>query len=87
MDSQTVMYLMLAIGVCFAAYLLYTRQFKWVLGVVRNAFIGVIGILGCNFLLASTGLAVGVNALTAFIVGILGLPGFMLLYVTQLMVA
>lgn len=73
-------------GVCFLAYLLYTRQFKWLYGVIRNVLLGCAGILGFNYLLASTGLVVGINALTAFVVGVLGLPGFMLLYVTRLII-
>jgi inhibitor of the pro-sigma K processing machinery len=77
--------LILAAGACFLGYLLYTRQFKWLGGVIRNAVLGVAGILALNTVLAPMGVAVGVNALTAFIVGILGLPGLMLLYVGRIM--
>jgi uncharacterized membrane protein YeaQ/YmgE (transglycosylase-associated protein family) len=55
------------------------------LGVARNAALGVIGILLFNFVLAGFGLSVGVNAITALTVGILGAPGFVLLYATQLL--
>lgn len=86
MDTRTIVVIMIAASLCFLAYLSYTRQFGWALGVARNALLGCAGMLGCNFLLASTGLAVGINALTVFIVGVLGLPGFLLLYVTRLMI-
>jgi pro-sigmaK processing inhibitor BofA len=75
--------LIIAAGACFVFYLLYTRQFRWLVGVVRNALLGAIGFLALNTVLSPVGLVVGVNALTVFIVGILGLPGFVLLYVTR----
>jgi len=84
MDS--IIWFMLALGFGFLAYLLYTRQFRWVLGVVRNIVIGIIAMLGLNFVLYERGLAVGVNAITALIVGLLGIPGLLLLYVTRFLV-
>ena len=80
-----ILWLMVALGAGFFVYLLYTGQFKWLLGVVRNMALGVAGILGVNTLLAGTGLglAVGVNIVTALVVGLLGIPGILFLYVTQ----
>ncbi|MCL2405964.1 MAG: pro-sigmaK processing inhibitor BofA family protein [Defluviitaleaceae bacterium] len=84
MDS--IMWLMLALGVGFVAYLLYTRQFGWLIRVVRNMALGVVGMLVFNLMLSGFGLSVGINAVTALIVGLLGAPGFMMLYAAQLMV-
>jgi len=81
-----VIWLMLAAGACFLGYLVYTRQFRWIFGVVRNMFLGIIAILGLNMLVSGLGIAVGVNAITVLIVGLLGLPGFLLLYATRLLV-
>jgi len=81
-----VMWLVLAIGFGFFAYLLYTRQFKWLVTVIRNTALGVVGILIFNFLFSGMGLAVGINAITALIVGLLGAPGFLLLYATQILI-
>ena len=86
MDRTTVIWLMSIVGGCFLLYLLFARQHKWLLGLLRNALLGCAGILGLNMLLTTTGVAVGVNALTAFIVGVLGLPGFILLYAARLMI-
>ncbi|MCL1844560.1 MAG: pro-sigmaK processing inhibitor BofA family protein [Defluviitaleaceae bacterium] len=72
-----------ALGGGFLAYLIYTRQHKWLLSVARNSALGVGGLLLANFALAGMGLAVGVNALTVAIVGILGVPGFLMLYATR----
>ena len=83
MDS--IMWLMLALGAGFIAYLLYTRQFGWLVRVVRNMALGIAGILVFNMMLSGFGLSVGINAITALIVGLLGAPGFMLLYAAQMM--
>ncbi len=86
MDSYIIIAIMLAAGGGFLFYLFRTHQFKWLFRILRNAVMGVAGLLAGNWLLASFGLAVGVNLLTVFIVGVLGLPGLVLLYVTQWMV-
>ncbi|MCL1878260.1 MAG: pro-sigmaK processing inhibitor BofA family protein [Defluviitaleaceae bacterium] len=72
-----------ALGGGFLAYLIYTRQHKWLVSVVRNSALGIGGILLANFALSGTGIAVGINALTVLVVGILGAPGFVLLYATR----
>jgi pro-sigmaK processing inhibitor BofA len=77
---------MLVLGAVFLGYLLYTRQMKWLVGVARNSALGVLGILICNVLFSGFGLAVGVNAITVLVVGILGAPGFLMLYATQMLV-
>ena len=85
MDSF--LWLLLALGGGFFVYLLYTRQFGWVLRVVRNSAIGVVGMLIFNLMLAGFGLSVGINVVTALVVGLLGAPGFLLLYTASMMVS
>jgi len=80
------LWLMMILGIIFLAYVLYTKQFKWFLGVVRNMVLGAGGILAANFVLATAGVAVGVNLVTVLVVGLLGVPGFLLLYVAQMLV-
>ena len=77
-----------AIALCFVLFLLYTRQFKWLLKVGRNMVLGIAGILAANFALLQAGLtlAVGANFITALIIGVLGIPGFTMLYLAQLLV-
>ena len=69
------------------AILFFNRQIKFAFNIVRNALLGIAGILACNIIMAPMGVMVGVNLLTIFIVGILGIPGFLLLYLTQWMLA
>ena len=73
-------------GLGLISILFFNRQIKTVFNIVRNAVLGIVGILACNMLLAPLGLAVGVNLLTVFIVGALGIPGFFLLYLTRWMI-
>ena len=80
------MWLVLALGAGFLAYLLYTRQFRWLLRVGRNMALGVAGMLVFNLMLGGFGVRVGINAITALVVGLLGAPGFLLLYAAQAMV-
>ncbi|MCL2198095.1 MAG: pro-sigmaK processing inhibitor BofA family protein [Defluviitaleaceae bacterium] len=86
MDGLT--WLLVALGFGFFAFLFYTRQFRWIGGVLKNSALGVLGILVFNFVLSGAGvagIAVGVNAVTVLVVGILGVPGFLLLYATRLL--
>lgn len=78
--------LFMVLGFGFFAYLLYSRQFGWFLSVIRNMVVGVGAILAANFVLYGVGIIVGINAVTALVVGLLGLPGFLLLYATRLLV-
>ena len=80
------MWLMLALCAGFLAYLLYTRQFGWLIRVVRNMGLGIAGILIFNMILSGFEISVGINAVTALIVGLLGAPGFLLLYAAQVMI-
>jgi len=83
---DNLMFFIAFLGVGFLGYLLYTQQLKWLLGVVRNMAVGVAGILVANLALAGMGIAVGVNAITLLVVGLLGAPGFLLLYVSRVLV-
>jgi len=85
MNMDSIMWLMLALAAGFIAYLLYTRQFGWLVRVIRNMALGVAGMLVFNLMLVGFGLSVGINAITALVVGLLGAPGFMMLYAAQLM--
>ena len=74
-------------GLGLVAILFFSRQIKAAFTIVRNAILGIVGILAANILLAPVGIAVGVNLMTTFVVGVLGIPGFLLLYLTQFIVA
>ena len=62
------------------------NNMKWLFSVLRNMVLGVGSILAINFLLAGVGISVGINAITAVVVGLLGLPGVVLLYAVGVLV-
>ena len=83
---DTTMWILLALCLGFLLFLLYTRQFSWLLRVGRNMLLGAVGMITANMALAGIGLAVGVNVITTMIIGVLGIPGFLMLYLAQLLV-
>jgi len=84
MDTITWVLLFLCLG--FVAVLAYTRQFPWLLKVGRNMILGAGGMLAANAALTTLGVAVGVNVITMLVVGVLGVPGFLMLYLASVMV-
>jgi len=84
---DALIWLVLACVLGFFGYVLYTRQFKWLLGVIRNIIVGIVAILIFNmmFYYMDLDVQVGVNTITAMVVGVLGAPGFILLYAIQML--
>ena len=73
-------------GLGLVSVLYFNRQLKTFLKLVRNGILGALGIWAGNFLLGFAGIGgfyVGINFLTVLVVGVLGLPGYIMLYLTQ----
>ncbi len=74
----------------FAALLLYVIlrillvPFKLIIKLVLNALVGGVLLIIFNFVGAPLGLHVGINVITALVVGFLGIPGLILLILIQL---
>jgi len=79
-DNSLIIYM---IGACilFIAFVLFAKPLKIFLKFMLRCVLGFFGIYICNFLLMSFNLAVGVNILTLSVVGLLGFPGFIALYI------
>ncbi|MDR1066312.1 MAG: pro-sigmaK processing inhibitor BofA family protein [Clostridiales bacterium] len=79
--------IMIMIIVCFAAFICLTvsRPLKALFHVVAGSALGAIGISVFNSLLAPVGVTVGFNVITALISGVLGIPGFFMLYIMAAM--
>ncbi len=58
---------------------------KVVLKLVYNALLGAIALIAVNFVGGLVGFHIAFNVITAFIVGILGIPGLILLIILKLM--
>lgn len=83
MGSEQVIMWMIAACVIFAGFLLFSKPLKAAARIFIQAVIGTALMYVVNFILSPFSLAVGINLLTAFIVGVLGLPGLCALYILQ----
>jgi inhibitor of the pro-sigma K processing machinery len=70
----------------FALVLFFGKAFAKLLRLCLRAAIGGVGFFAVNACLGAAGLAftVGINAVTVLVVGVLGIPGFLLLYAVQI---
>lgn len=62
---------------------LFFKQLKGVFLLILNTILGWGGLYIFNLLFTATGFAIGINIASASIVGVLGLPGFLLLVVLK----
>ena len=76
------------IGIILACILVavFSKQLNAILKIVVNSALGGICIIAFNFISQIFGFFIGVNALTAVTVGILGVPGFIMLLTLRLIV-
>lgn len=86
-NSSYIILMMAAICIVFMLAIVFQRQLKFILQFVLRGILGGIGIVLINFLLAFAGIniGVGINFLSFLIVGALGIPGFITLYFTGLL--
>ena len=72
---------------CLVALVLISLCFKQLRGVFAlffNTFLGWAGLYIFNLIFAASGFAIGINIASASIVGILGVPGLILLIILKL---
>ena len=71
------------IGICmvFIGLVVFSKPLKYILRFLIQAVCGMLGAVVFNFILSPFGLTIGLNYLNLFIVGLLGVPGFISLYV------
>ena len=79
---------MWVVGGIFAitAVLFFSRQLRALLRLVVRSAAGCLCLVVFNFLSGISGIYIGVNALTAVTLGILGLPGFLMLLLIRTIV-
>lgn len=80
MQSEQVMYAMLGILVLCGIYTVSGKFIRWVMCFVFKAAAGTAAIAAMDVVLSPIGIAVGLNGFTAAITGLLGVPGFIMLY-------
>lgn len=84
-SSQSVFWMMGACGLVMCL-LLFSKQFKLLLKFVVRGLVGLCAVFLTNMTIGGViGCAVGINVINASVIGILGVPGFLLLYVVSLL--
>jgi len=58
---------------------------KWILRILLNSALGFLALLLFNVLGSHFGMSVGLNILSAAVIGVLGVPGFALLLILQVL--
>jgi inhibitor of the pro-sigma K processing machinery len=69
--------------ILITALLIFSKPLKSILKIIVHSAIGCVAIFLFNLFKGTTGLFIGLNAATAVTVGILGLPGFIMLLILQ----
>lgn len=79
--SQEMLYMVLIFGVVLMI-ILFKTKIEFFINMVLRMMMGTIGVCVVNGILLSLGIesGIGVNVMTLGIIGILGFPGFVLLY-------
>ena len=86
MDYSSIITWMIVICLIFVGLIMFSKPAKYIFRFLIQAVCGMVLTLMFNFLLAPLSIAVGVNYLTFIISGLLGLPGFAMLYVVSWLV-
>lgn len=81
-SSQLIVWMIIGC-IFFILYVVFSHQFHALFKVFLRGAAGCAGFVLCNAIFSPFGLSVGVNLLTAFVVGVLGVPGFVTLYAAQ----
>jgi len=76
--EQYIVYVFIGIAVLVAIGL-FAKPMKWLLKLAVNTVLGFIGLFVFNWLGSYIGLSLGINIINAAVVGVLGLPGLVLL--------
>lgn len=84
MDIKTiVIYISCLIGI-FVIGKIFIVPIKWILKLLINSILGALILYLINILGAICGLHIGINIITAVIVGLLGIPGAILLVLFEI---
>ena len=81
MDYSSIITWMIIICLIFVGLIMFSKPVKYILRFLIQAVCGMSLAVIANFMLSPFGVAIGLNYLTFFITGLLGLPGFVTLYI------
>ncbi len=65
---------------------IFVKPLKFLGRLILNSLLGVLCLMTFNYFSQYTGMYIGVNEVTALLLGILGIPGFIALLVLKLLI-
>ncbi len=74
------------IMIVFMTSWIFFKPLKFLGRIILNSLIGAVVLILFNYFGRYTGVYIGVNEITALIIGILGLPGFIALLLVKLLI-
>lgn len=81
--SQKILALLLGGFLLIALIRIFKTPLKLAVKLLANTLLGFLALWAVNLTSAYTGIVLGLNLLNALVIGALGLPGFLLLLLTQ----
>ena len=81
--NQNIIVALLAGFFLIALIRVFRTPLRVALKLLGNTLLGFLALWAVNLTAGFTGIALGLNLLNALVIGILGLPGFVLLLLTQ----
>lgn len=81
--SQKIVAALLAAFLLIALLRIFSAPLRLALKVLGNTLLGFLALWAVNLTAGVTGIALGLNLMNALVIGILGLPGFVLLLLAQ----
>lgn len=81
--NQTVIAALLAAFFLIALIRLFRKPLRLVLRLTANTLLGFLALWAAQLTAGFTGIALGLNLFNALVIGVLGVPGFALLLLTQ----
>ena len=81
--NQKVLAVLLAGFLIIALLRVFSAPFRLALKLLANTLLGFLALWAVNLTAAVTGISLGLNIWNALVIGILGLPGFVLLLLIQ----
>ena len=87
---ELLMTLVILVATLFAIFFivyLVVKPFRWVLKIIFNSLLGVVFLWVINIIGQGLGFHIPINLLTILIVGLLGIPGLIVLIVFNLLLS
>ncbi|WP_298031866.1 pro-sigmaK processing inhibitor BofA family protein [uncultured Dysosmobacter sp.] len=81
--SQKILAALLAGFFLIALLRVFSAPLRLALRLLGNTLLGFLALWAVNLTAGFTGISLGLNPLNALVIGVLGLPGFVLLLLTQ----